>query len=173
MSLRSTKKLRVLQPHGEWQLLPGQSLVYTWKIEVSSTYPRSLFIFIHHFQSLTRLKPFPELLSICQMFTDGDKFWLSPHTDSENLENFIREASLEVTKMRGSPEYGKEPCHCFHINKAFFFSPKWLLEHGIRFSIILQQRNDIVITDTNGFHEIINTVENVTMARNLCIGVGL
>ena len=115
-----------------------------------------------------------ELLSINHMATtDGQKIWLVLKRSRQNIARFIDIASRQVTKagIAGNVEEGKDPCPAFHLPKAFFFSPKWLIKNGIGFHLIIQEFNDIVITDTYGFHEVVNPTANVTLARNLCIDV--
>ena len=114
-----------------------------------------------------------EFLSINHMVTRGQKIWIIIDTNAQNVRTFLKAAAKDVVdaEIPGSPEEKKEPCPCFHLRKNFFFSPDWLTRHGILFNIIIQQQGDLVITDGDAFHQIINTEENVTVARNLCTDV--
>ena len=109
------------------------------------------------------------------MLTDGQKVWVVLKRSRKNIARFIHIASHQVVEagITGNDEEGQEPCPAFHLPKNFFFSPKWLIEHEIGFNIIIQEFNDVVITDVHGFHEVVNPCANVTIARNLCIDVSL
>ena len=85
------------------------------------------------------------------MTTPGSqKIWIVLNRSHQNAAHFVNVASSQVVDagIAGNVEEGDDPCPVFHLPKTFSFGPKWLIENGIGFEIILQGFNDIVVPDT-------------------------
>ena len=100
------------------------------------------------------------------MSSRQQKIWIIIDTNAQNLRKVLKGAAKEVVKAEipGSSEEKKKPCPCFHLRENFFFTPEWLIRHGLLLSIIIQPKGDLVITGSGAFHQIINIEENVTLA---------
>jgi len=95
------------------------------------------------------------MASINQMIHSGIKIWIVLDADVNNINHFLNCAG----KALG--------CRAWYYKKQHAFIPETLSNWGVKYAIIWQNDVDIVVTESLGFHQIVNVENNINIARGL------